>query len=221
MLSKYLKNIPIFSHLREADLEALAKRCKNLSFNKGDIVFYSSTSSTDLYIVLSGRLKAVLLGDDGGEIVLSTFRAGDFFGELSLIDGKGRSATIVADEASSVAVLQRRAFFDFLLKDPKIAIELMIILAGRLRKADEMIESLAFLEVSERLLKTILEIARTEGVPCKDGIRLERLTHRELAGRVGASREAVSKCMKGLISKGIIKEEEGSFIFITKGIEDL
>lgn len=215
MLVEYLKNIPIFGHLKEPQLKEVASRCRDAAFKKNEVVFYTTTESTDLYIVLSGRLKAVLIDEGGAEMTLSRFKAGDFFGELSLIDGKGRSATIVADEDSTLAVLRRDAFMDFLVKDPKVAVEMMATLVSRLRKADEIIESLAFLEVSERLMKALLEIARADGEVHKGGVRIGKLTHRELAGRIGASREAVSKCMKAFAGEGVIRED-GNFIYISR-----
>ncbi|MBM4137239.1 MAG: Crp/Fnr family transcriptional regulator, partial [Nitrospira sp.] len=207
--------IPIFKHLREAELQEIASRCKNAFYKKGDVVFYKTDLSTDLYIVISGRLKAVLEGVHGNEIVISQFEKGSFFGEFSLLDGKGRSATIVADDSSEIAILERDVFLDLLRKDSKIAVELMVTLVERLRKADEMIESLAFLEVSERLMKIFLDVAQGEGKKDSGCLRIKRLTHRELAARIGSSREAVSKCMKMLTSKGLVKEIEG-YILITR-----
>lgn len=217
MLVEYLKNIPIFKHLKEAQLKEVASRCKSVLYKKGDVVFYKTDLSTDLYIVISGRLKAVLEGVHGNEIVISQFEKGSFFGEFSLLDGKGRSATIVADDASEIAILKRDVFLDLLRKDSKIAVELMVTMVERLRKADEMIESLAFLEVSERLMKIFLDVAQGEGERNRGCVRIKRLTHRELAARIGSSREAVSKCMKMLTSKGLVKEIDG-FLLITETV---
>ncbi len=216
MLIEYIKNIPIFKHLKEAQLKEIASRCKSAFYKKGDAVFYKTDLSTDLYIVVSGRLKAVLIDEQGSEIVLAYFESGNFFGEFSLLDGKGRSATIVADEDSELAVLKRNIFLDLLLEDSKIAVELMITLVERLRNSDAMIESLAFLEVSDRLIKTLLNAAEVEGkIGGKDYLKSKRLTHKELASRIGASREAVSKCMKVLVSKGVIKEHD-DYILIAR-----
>lgn len=210
-----MKNVPVFKHLKEVQLKEIASRCKIALFKKNDVVFYKTDPSTDLYIVISGRLKAVLIDEDGAEISLANFGRGVFFGELSLLDGKGRSATIVADEDSELAVLRREVFLELLHKDPRIAIGLIITLVERLRNADDMIESLAFLEVSERLMKIFLDIARVDGEVEKGRIRIKRLTHKELSSRIGASREAVSKCMKLLVLKGAIKEFE-DHILITR-----
>ncbi len=209
MLVEYLKNIPLFKHLRDQQIKEIAARCRRLQYKKGNTIFYKTEEGTDLYIVLSGRLKAVLTDDEGDEIVLALFDKGAFFGELSLLDGRGRSATIVADIDSELAVLNKADFLDLVSRDPKIAIELMMTLVERLRKADEMIESLAFLEVGERLAKVLLGMEKADGRDENGYIKVKKLTHKELAARVGSSREAITKCMKLLAAKGLIKEAEG------------
>ena len=165
--------------------------------------------STDLYIVDAGILKAMLSDDEGDEIVLAHFEKGAFFGELSLLDGKGRSATIVADSDSELSVLSQADFLGLLNKDPKIAVALMTTLVERLRKADEKIESLAFQEVSERLIRALLDGAKPDDSGGKGYLKRGKLTHKELSGMIGSSREAVSKCMKMLSTIGIVKESDG------------
>lgn len=219
MLIEYLRKIPLFQHVMENQMEEIAARCKRSSFKKGKVIFYKTDPSTDLYIVIAGRLKAVLEDEQGGEMVLAYFDEGDFFGELGLIDGKGRSATIVADKDSELAVLRKDGFLELMYKDPKIAVELMITLVDRLRKADDMIESLAFLEVGERLVRTLLEVAQDDEGGDLRFQKVKKLTHKELAARIGSSREAVSKCMKVLANKGIIKEVEGSTSVARNAIE--
>lgn len=221
MLVEYIKNIPLFKHLKEAQLREIAARCKSGRYKKGEVVFYKTDLTTDLYIVNSGRVKAVLADEEGGEIVLAQFEKGAFFGELSLLDGKGRSATIVADVDAELAILNKDVFLDLLYKDPKISVELMATLVERLRGADEMIESLAFLEVGERLVKALLEAASAEKAAAKGFLKAGKLTHRELAARIGSSREAVSKCMKLLVSKDIVKEAEGNTLIAYNGLERL
>jgi CRP-like cAMP-binding protein len=221
MLVDYLKNIPLFKHLKDAQLKEIAERCKSVTYKKGEVVFHKTDLGTDLYIVNSGRVKAVLADDKGDEIVIAQFEKGAFFGELSLLDGKGRSATIVADKDSELAILKKDVFFELLYKNPKIAVELMATLVERLRKADDMIESLAFLEVGERLVRTLLDAATAEGVSDKGFLKVGKLTHKELAARIGSSREAVSKCMKVLSTKGIIKEAEGQILIAHNALDRL
>ncbi len=221
MLITYIKNIPFFKHLKDSQLKEIAARCKSAHFRRGDIVFHKTDLSTDLYIVNSGKLKAVLADDEGGEIVLAAFEKGAFFGELSLLDGKGRSATIVADSDAELSVLKQNVFLELLYKDPKIGVEMIITLVDRLRKADELIESLAFLEVGERLVKSLLEAASGAGSPAKGFLKAGRLTHKELAARIGSSREAVSKCMKLLTVRGITREAEGQILIAADALERL
>jgi CRP/FNR family cyclic AMP-dependent transcriptional regulator len=152
-------------------------------------------------------------------MVLAQFEKGAFFGELSLLDGKGRSATIVADKDSELAILKQDVFLDLLYKNPRIAVELVTTLVERLRKADEIIESLAFLEVGERLIRTLLEVAGAERTA--QFFKTGKLTHKELAARIGSSREAVSKCMKVLSTKGIIKEAEGQILIACDALDRL
>jgi CRP/FNR family cyclic AMP-dependent transcriptional regulator len=221
MLVNYLKNIPLFNHLKDSQLKEIAARCKNAQYKKGDVVFHKTDLSTDLYIVNSGKLKAVLTDAEGDEMVIAQFEKGAFFGELSLLDGKGRSATIVADSNAELAVLNKDVFLDLLYKNPKIAVELMTMLVERLRKADDMIESLAFFEVGERLVRALLDSATTESASEKGYLKAGKLTHKELAARIGSSREAVSKCLKVLSTKGIIKEAESHVLIARNALEQL
>ncbi len=221
MLAAYIKNIPLFKALKETQLTEIAARCKSAHYRKGDVIFHKTDLGTDLYIVNSGRLKAVLADDDGDEIVLAQFGKGAFFGELSLLDGKGRSATIVADSDAELAILKKDVFLDMLYKEPRIAVELMATIVERLRGADEQIESLAFHEVGERLVRTLLDAAAAEKPHVKGFLKAGRLTHKELAARIGSSREAVSKCMKVLSTKGILKESGGHILIAPNAIDRL
>ena len=221
MLIDYFKNIPLFKHLKDTQLKEIAERCKSVTYKKGTVVFHRTDLGTDLYIVNSGRVKAVLTDDEGDEIVLAQFEKGSFFGELSLLDGKGRSATIVADKDSELAILKKDVFFELLYKNPKIAVELMATLVERLRKADDLIESLAFLEVGERLVRTLLDAATAVDLGDKGFFKVGKLTHKELAARIGSSREAVSKCMRVFMTKGIIKETEGHILIAHNALDRL
>ena len=221
MLINYLKQIPLFSHLKDTQLKAIASQCKKVLFKRGSVIFQMKDMSTDLYIVDAGRLKAILSDDEGDEIVLANCEKGAFFGELSLLDGKGRSATIVADSDSELSVLSQGDFLELLNKDPKIAVALMTTLVERLRKADEKIESLAFQEVSERLIRALLDGAKHDDSCGKGFLKRGKLTHKELSGMIGSSREAVSKCMKLLATMGIVKESDGNLLIAENALEQL
>lgn len=221
LITEFLREIPIFKSLSANYLSRLANDFTVVEAKKGQIIFNQSDSSTDLYIVLEGAVKASLLDHDSHELVLATFGKGNFFGELSLLDGKPRSATLIAVEDTKLGVLKREKFHSTIKRDPMIAIDLLSTLVQRLRTTNSMIESLAFLDVSQRLIKLFLEIAHAEGSADKNGFyRIKKLTHKDLAARTGASREAISKIIKVLVFKGVIHEEEDYFLISSSADED-
>jgi CRP-like cAMP-binding protein len=221
MLIQYLKEIPLFSHLKDAQLKEIVARCRKVKFKKGSVIFHKTDMSTDLYIVESGNLKAVLTDDEGDEMVLARFQQGAFFGELSMLDGKGRSATIVVDTDAELSVLSQADLLALLTKDPKIAIAMISTLVERLRKADEKIEALAFQEVGERLIHALLDGASRDVREPKGFLRSSKRTHKELASMIGSSREAVSKGMKILATNGVVRESEGHILIAENALEQL
>ncbi|GER92377.1 Crp/Fnr family transcriptional regulator [hot springs metagenome] len=221
MINGFLKEIPIFNALSDRYIRHLSDDFIIRSVNKGETIFYQSDNSTDLYIVLEGAVKASLLNQDGEELILATFCKGDFFGEMSLLDGKPRSATMIAVDDSILGILRREKFLLAVKNDPMIAIDLLSALVQRMRMANGMIESLAFLDVSQRLVKLLLQIAKTDGDIDRNGFfRIKKLTHKELAAHAGASREAITKVMKVLAFKELVKEEGGYFL-ISPNAEDV
>ncbi len=216
-IQDFLSEISIFKGLSYQNLSRLSGGFQIKEFKKNSIIFYQSDHSTDLYIVLSGSVKASLLNEDGDELTLCEFKKGDFFGEMSLIDGKPRSATITALEDSRLAVLTRARFIELLKEEPSIALELLGALVERLRIANGVIESLAFLDVEERLMRFFCAMIKECGEKDRSGnYRIKRCTHRELAARIGASREAVTKALKVLQFRGLIKEDRDGFIITHK-----
>lgn len=221
LIKGFLKEIPIFKSLSDRHLSRLSEDFIACRINKADTIFHQSDESTDLYIILDGTVRASLVNQEGEELIIAAFHRGDFFGEMSLFDGKPRSATMIAAEDTTLGVLKRDKFLDAVKNDPLIAIDLLSAMVQRMRMADGMIESLAFLDVSQRVVKLLMQIAGTEGIKDKDGFfRIKRLTHKELAVRTGASREAVSKAMKVIAFRGIISEEGDCFL-VSQRAEDV
>jgi len=213
LIEEFFRNLSFLKVLSPSRVNQLVKDFNILKAGKGDVVFYQSDPSTDLYIIINGAVRASLLNDEGQELVLATFRRGDFFGEMSLLDGRPRSAAVIAVEDSILAVLKREEFLHAVKGDPMIAIELLSALVQRLRMTDEMVESIAFLDVGQRLLRLFHQMAEAEGEKGRDEFfRVKKLTHKELAARTGASREAVSKAMKVLCFRDMIKEGDGCIL---------
>jgi CRP-like cAMP-binding protein len=161
--------------------------------------------------VLHGRVKGIMTGDNGEEIILTTFKPYDIFGEMNLFDNQGRSLTVIADPEASLGIISREAFFKFLLNHPEVSVEIIKLLISRLRQTDELIENITFLNVKDRIINLLNKRAENIGKTEGNYIKFEKYTHQELASRVAASRESVTKCLRSLISDGYLKTDEKYF----------
>ncbi len=212
LVAKFLKRIPVFRSFSEGNLDHVIEDFKIISVGKGEDIVFRADEGTDLYIVLKGKVKVSLLSMEGSEFILTSFRAGDFFGEMSLIDGKSRSANVVAEEETSLGVLKREKFLNTMKEEPIIAFDLLTALVERLRKADDMLEMLVFLDVHERIIRFLIKSAKSDGEIDDEGYyKVRKLTHMEIASNIGSSREAVSKSLKVLAHKEAVKLKDGFF----------
>jgi CRP/FNR family transcriptional regulator/CRP/FNR family cyclic AMP-dependent transcriptional regulator len=219
-IEPFIRQMAVFKNLSANYVYRLVDDFELLNFQCGDTVFYQSDNCNDLYVVISGTVKASLINDDGQELILSHFKEGDFFGEMSLLDGKARSATMIAVENSMMGRLKRERLLTAMMDDPRLAIDILAAIVQRLRSADEMIENIVFLDVGQRIVKTLLSIAKAEDVSCEKGYyRVKKIAHKELAAMIGASRESVSKSLKTLALKKSVIEKEG-FLMVKKEMSD-
>jgi CRP/FNR family cyclic AMP-dependent transcriptional regulator len=204
MMLAALRNIPLFSGLKEQDLRAIARCAVSKQYPKHMILLSEGDLTDSLYIILSGKVKVFLIDEDGKEVVLNVEGRGEYFGEMALIDEAPRSASVMTVEPSLVAVLTKEDFKAILGKNPDIAIRLMKTLTHRARVLTENVRSLALLDVYGRVAKVLLGLA-TE----KNGklVVAENWTQQEIANMVGATRERVSRIIRDLITGGYIKRE--------------
>ncbi len=202
-----LRNVSIFAHLGDAELDGLARWVEAREVPAGSLVVGQEETGDALYVLIRGRVKVVLYGEESGrEIILRLFRKpGDFFGEMSLLDGRPRSAHVLAMEDSSFLVLQRDAFKEHLRRSTATALAVLAELSRRLREADEVICNLALLDVYGRLARKLRELARTDGEQAPDGVLIRDLpTRSELAAMIGTSRETVSRAFGELARRGAL-----------------
>lgn len=212
LVEKFLKRIPVFRSFSEKNLNHVIEDFRIMSVNRGEDIVFRSDEGTDLYIVLKGKVKVSLLSMEGNEFILTSLQQGDFFGEMSLIDGKSRSANVVAEEDTALGVLKRERFLNTMKQDPVIAFDLLSALVERLRKADDMLETLVFLDVHERIIRFLVECAKRDGERDENGYyRVRKITHMEIASNIGSSREAVSKSLKVLAHKDAVTLKDGYF----------
>ncbi len=196
-----LKSVPLFSQVPEEDVRAFASLTRERTYPKGSVILFEDDPGDALYLVAGGQVKVVLIGEDGREVILSVLGEGSFFGEMALIDDQPRSAHVIAMENSRLLLLRRDDFQARLLQSPAVAISLLAELSGRLRLADEKIGSLVLLDVNGRVAALLLRMAEDEG---SDTIT-KKLTHHTIAQMIGSSRETVSRTMRALVERDIIK----------------
>ena len=210
-----LKKIPIFSRLEDPDLASLEIFLTQRRYPEGQTIFHMGDEGENLYIIYSGRVKITLPSPQGEEVILTILSAGEILGELSFIDGKPRSATVQAIEETEVLSLAREDFLNFLRKRFDLALRVLEVLAQRLRETDSLLAESYFLDITSRLAKKILDLGRSFGIREKSGIRIGvRVTQKDLASMVGATRESVNKQLKVLRQRGIIDIVNGHIIIL-------
>jgi len=196
----FLSTVPLLSGLGNAELGRFAEDAREKTFAKGAVILVADDPGDSLFIVRAGRVKVVLVGEDGREVILGMLGVGEHFGELSLIDSRPRSAHVIAVEDATLIVLRREDFRRRIEESPTVAWALMQELSRRLRRADEQIGSLVLLDVDGRIARLLLDASAESAGPTIE----RRLTHQTIAQMIGASRETVSRAMRDFVSRGLI-----------------
>ncbi len=201
----FLRNVSLFESLDQQELEALSDVTFTRTFSKDNVIILAEEEGDTLFILKKGQVKVSIVSEGGREVILSLLGPGSVFGELSLLDGKPRSANVVAIEETDLLMLRRADFLQLIYKTPQIATALLAELATRMRKTDRQIEGLALLDVTSRISDTLLQLATEQGSETTDGVTIEsRPTHQELANMSGTTRETVSRVLKRLEGQGYI-----------------
>lgn len=204
-LGAILRRVWLFSQLDDAQIEQIKHLCRRRGCAPRETVVAQGDDSGDLFAVVSGRLKVATANGDGGEMVLSILGAGDVFGEVALLDDQPRSASVSALERCDLLVLDRRAFRALLLRMPPLSLALMRVLARRLRDLSDRAQDVSLLDVTGRLARALLALARRFGGPTPAGLAVElKLSQQELGEMVGATREMVNRCLRRWTDAGII-----------------
>jgi len=200
-VAERLRRVPLFHQLSEAELERVARAAREKSYPKHSVILFEDDPGDALYVVLRGQVKVVLVGEEGREVILSILKAGDFFGEMALIDDQPRSAHVIATEESHLLVLRREDFRQCLEESPRIALGLLQAMSRRLRRADDKIGGLVLLDVNGRVARLLLEMADEH-----DGQHIPRkVTHHTIAQMIGSSRETVSRTMREFADQGLVE----------------
>ena len=216
-IANLLRQVTIFRDLPSEVLGDLATRVHPRIAEAGSVIVSAEEPGDSLFVIARGKVKVVLYGETGREIILSMLRAGDFFGEMSLLDRQPRSANVVAVEDSELFTLDREAFQTHLTQHPSTAMAILAEMSRRLRHADEVIGNLALLDVYARVARIIRDLAQKQGEPADGGLLIkERPTQQEIAGLIGTSRETVSRALNDFTRRGLL-EMQGKKILVRWG----
>jgi CRP-like cAMP-binding protein len=196
--------------LPQEDHEILLEICELTHVSKREVIVRQGETDRCMYIVLSGLFRVSVVSAEGKEISLDILEENDAFGEMALLDGMPRSATVTATRNGSLLVLRREPFINILRNFPDMAIRLLEVMSLRLRSADELYEDSVFLEVPGRLAKWITRLGERHGSQQADGVMIEmQLSQYELGTLANASRESVNKQLKAWEAEGLIKAGRG------------
>ncbi len=196
-----LKEIPLFQGLNEEQLNFLTPMISRFTYPKGSVLITQGEHSTALFIVIQGELKVTAVGPEGKQTLLAFLGKNSFVGELSLLDDGPRSATVQTTVETETLLITQDVFNRFVESFPEALLPMLRIMASRLRDLDDMVCSLATLDVYGRVCKHLLKYAKEE-----NGILVvqRRFTQEEIAEMIGSSREMVSRIMQGLSFGGYI-----------------
>ena len=204
-----LRTVPLFSLLSDHQLATLFPAIQHRTYPKHTHILRAGEKADALYIILAGRAKVVIDDGDGREVTLSVIGPTDFFGEMSLIDDKPRSASVEAVERCEVLYMSKAAFTTCLQDNFELAMLILRAVVGRLREADRKIASLALMDVHGRVARLIMELAHK----VNDHWVVDTGSE-EMARMVGASREMVSRVLKEMRESGLIRRDKRKIIVL-------
>ena len=197
--AEFLERVPLFAKLGSTRLGAFADACVRAKLEPGEFLFHEGDPGGALYVIVGGRLRIERLSESGEGQVLGVRGAGEFIGEMSLLDGSPRSATAVAETACRLLVLQKGDFERLILEEPSASLAIMQGMARRIREAAERLVDLRGKEVWERLLDYLAAEANEDGVCDLPG------TQAMLAEHLGCTREAANRAMRRLEAEGRVE----------------
>ena len=205
MSFSFLRKVDLLSGLHDEEIHELAGMAVMRRFPRKGAIILAEDEGSDFFIIRRGQVKVTIVHENGREFILSLLGEGDAFGELSLLDGKPRSASVIAIDATDLITLSRPQFLELIRQKPRIAMALLAKLASRLRNTDFQIGSLALCNVTNRVSRTVLRLALERGVETDEGMLLKRRpTHQQLALMAGTSRESATRVINRLEKDGYI-----------------
>lgn len=209
-----LKNVSLFSNLNEEDIKEIFELTDKERFKNGKVILLEFAESGDtFYIISKGKVKVTRMNEEGKEVVLSILGKGDFFGEMSIIDGLAKSASVFAIEDTEAVTINGKNFLELLKKNPKISFNLLKVLCSRIRKSDAHIKRLSMMNTIGKVASTLLTLAETSKKKGKISVEIEKLPSlKDIANMAGINQSSVSNVLNSLVKSGYIKKSGNKII---------
>lgn len=212
---KLLQSVELFWDLKDEELGYISEKMVARKYDPGNFIFLEESDGEQCFFVVKGSVKVTRLSKDGREVILAMLDEGEFFGEMSLLDGKSRSANVIALEKTEVLTLNRKDFLIVLQEYPKIAIQLLKELASRLRKSDRQIASLSLSDAEKRIALCIIRFADERGIIRNGRVSIAKIPiQQDIANMAGTSRETVSRALNVLEKEQLIDRNGRELVII-------
>jgi len=212
---KILKVIPLFNSFSDEELSVVQEIIIEKNYRKNSVILSEDEAKEYMYIVFSGRLKVIQISTDGKEQILVTRKKGDYFGEMSLIDGKTQPATVVAMEDSTVGLVSKNDFESIFLKNEKVLKQIIFMLCERLRESWSMLRVRSFEDAENRVRAVLTHVSSLYGIKDMRGDIIPlKMTHQEIADYASLARETVSRLISRFCQAGEIEVLENKNIVL-------
>ena len=215
--SKIISKIPFFSTLHPEEIEQVERLFTKKQYSKEQIVLYEEDTSNYMYLIYSGKVRVVKMNEDGKEQIITIHKRNDFFGEMTLLDGKTAPATIIAHEDAVIGLLHKRDFDEYLLKNDGIRRKIIELLCARLRDSWEMIKILSFNaeNAQDRVVSLLVRLQELYGVKDDRGVIIDvKMTHQQMASYASVTRETMSRVLRNLEKAEVITVLENKAILL-------
>jgi CRP-like cAMP-binding protein len=208
-----LASVPLFQGLGSKELDALIPVARTVSLTKREELFHKGDEGAQVYVVIRGKLKVLTTSEDGDDVVFSILGPGEVFGEIALLGGTPRTATVTAIDPCELLIIDRRDFLSVLRSHPDVAINLLDVLAQRMKRVSELVEDTLFLNLPLRLAKKLVSLSKAYGQPHEQGLRLDlNLSQEEWGDLVGTTRESINKQLRAWTEEGLIAVDRGYIV---------
>ena len=217
-LETFTAKVPLFENLCSAERDAICSVMVAREYETGQTIVHEEDNETQtFFIIASGSVHVTALTSEGKQTILATLKRGEFFGEMAILDGEPRSASVIAAEKCMLLMLYRKPFLEILQKYPKITIQMLIEMSKRLRRSNRHINTLSMMSVYGRIADVVLQLAKEHGRKVGTMTVIEnRPTHQVIADMAGTSRETVSRILSQLQKKHYLTIDRKKMVILNE-----